>query len=208
MLDPTQRARIFDGIPNILAGAEIKKFQSGQISREEGDYPVMIVSFLTEGNRQQFWRDPLHEHQDLQTKDWTTYYGQIAQATISVAIESTDLAELQVQVSDFMHQLWQTDWNWNADKLELRSTDPPRWMPAYPSAKKRLNIYRCVVDFFIDYEFSWPVVQPPITAFDINTTASQSPSSIQLYAIAPGCYMMTAIISGGRSAYRMSAKII
>jgi hypothetical protein len=200
MLSDLQRDKIRDALSDIADDLDLNFLEERQIIENLDAFPLVQVTFQTEGRRQRYWNAMLHEFQNLTTKAWETYYGHIAQATVSVSIRSTDVDELHTAAVAFDLDLWKKACNWTleqAGKIEFRGNDPPRFLPAYKAYDDLTNIYSCVLNFMVDYEFSWTVADPPITNFVIDTEAgigSDTKSISGLYAIAPGCYLIDCIL--------------
>jgi hypothetical protein len=214
MLSDFQRTKIRSDIAKIASDLRLTLLEERQIITEDvSDFPTVQLTFNTEGRRQQHWRAQLHEAQDPQTHEWQTTYGNISQSTASIQIKSLDVDELHTKSSLFAVALWKQACNWSLEhtsKIEWRGTDPPRYLPPYLfEADERHNIYTCNIDFFVDYEFSWPIIDLPITNFVVNSSLGidDYKSLPELHAIAPGCYVMSGQVSGNNSAYKMNGFI-
>lgn len=220
MLSAIQRAKILADLGTIATTLGINSLEERQRIENVADFPLMQVTFLLEGKRQRHYRTMLHEYYEPYGHDWTTYYGNISQATISVSIRSLDVDELQTLATAFSLALWeQGTFHWsleNASKLEFNGVDPPHYLPPYRDSTDRHDIYSCVMDLWIDYEFSWKQIDLPITNIIVNTEVGTlelngnvedvAPLD-ELYSVAPGCYLMSGIIGGNNSAYRMGGTI-
>lgn len=219
MLSSAQKSKILDDIEDIADDLSITVLPERQRIENATDFPLLQVTFLLEGKRQRMWRDMLHE--DFDGVEWTTMYGHIAQATVSVSIRSLDVDELQTQAFAFANAFW--EWaggHWSLEstsKIQFAGTDPPKFLPAYRDVTDRHDIYSCVLDFYVDYEFSWSKTDPPITNIVVNTDVGILESDLntedvasldELYSIAPGCYLMSGIIGGNNSAYRIGGNIL
>lgn len=214
MLSDAQKTKILDDIEDIADDLNITVLPERQRIEQSSDFPLLQVTFLLEGRRQRMWRDMLHENFD--GAEWTTDYGHIAQATISVSIRSMDVDELQTTAYAFANALWEwATFHWsleNTSKIQFAGTDPPKFLPAYRDETDRHDIYSCVLDFYLDYEFSWEKIDPPITNIIVNNDVGDlDPEDVEsldeLYVIAPGSYLMTAILGGDHSAYRMGGEL-
>lgn len=217
MLSPAQRSKVVDTISEIAAELGITVLEERQKIENLDDFPLCQTTFLTEGRRQSYWRDLLYEHQNDLSFTWDSTYGHWAQATVSVSLRSLDVDELHTKAHTFAIYLWKTLYNWHTEddavKIEFRGSENPKFLPAYlDTVEQRHDVYTCVIDFFIDYEFSWVVESPPITAIYTDTKAGlvdteDYSDSIELITTAPGCYLMAATLTGLTSAYRMSSTI-
>lgn len=214
MLSTSQRSRINDTIAEIAAELGITVLDERQRIENLDDFPLCQTTFLTEGRRQNLWQDLLYESQNSFSHVWTSNYGHFAQATVSVSIRSLDPDELQSKSYAFAIYLWKILSNWHMEddaiKMEFRGGENPKFLPPYlDTVQQRHDIYTCVIDFFVDYEFSWTVEAPPITVIYTDTRAGlvdteDYSDEISLISTAPGCYLMMASLTGLTSAYRMS----
>lgn len=216
MLSADQRAKIIGDIEEIANDLSLTVLDERQRIENLDDFPLIQTTFLAEGRRQEHWQDLLYDWQDADTHEWTSYYGNISQATVSVSIRSLDVDELKTKAAAFALALWKQahlHWRMETVEIEFRGTDPPRFLPAYLDAvEQRHDIYSCVIDFFVDYEFSWSQIDPPITNIQLNTTVGliddeDMSDPILLYTCAPGCYLMSGSVTGTTSAYRMTGTI-
>lgn len=218
MLSITERAKIRTDLETIAEDLGLTVLKERARIENISDFPLVQITFQTEGRRQLYWRDQLHEYQDPLTHEWQTWYGNISQATVSVSIRSLDVDELQLLANQFATELWHkatSNWTIETNQVEFRGTDPPKFLPAYlDSVEQRINIYTCVIDFFVDYEFVWPILDPPITNFVFDNSAGlvdggmKSITEDPMIIIAPGCYVMSAKLVGGSSTYSMSTKLV
>ena len=219
MLSVTERAKIRQDLGIIAAALGLKVLNERQRIENISDFPLVQITFQTEGRRQLYWRDQLHEYQDPLTHEWQTWYGNISQATVSVSIRSLDVEELQLLANQFATELWHkatSNWTIEANQIEFRGTDPPRFLPPYLDAiEQRIDIYTCVIDAYIDYEFIWPILNPPITNFVFDNSVGivggdmKSITTDSMIIIAPGCYVMSGTIGGNNyvSSYTMTGTI-
>jgi hypothetical protein len=218
MLSDSQRSKIRTVLSDIADELDLTFLEERQqiensdnVSDPLDIFPLVQVTFLTEGKRQRYWREKIHEYQDPQTGEWQTIYGHIAQASISISIRSTDVDELHTKSVAFDIALWKSACNWTLEQdppIEFRGNDPPRFLPPYLALDNRTNIYSCVIDFHVDYEFSWPIYDPPITHFVVDTNVGLIDGDMksigELNAVAPGSYVMSGMIYGDGAIYRMS----
>lgn len=212
MLSDVQKTKILDDIEDIAGDVGLTVLPERQKIEQATDFPLLQTTFLSEGRRQRMWRDMLHENFD--GSEWTTNYGHIAQATISVSIRSMDLDDLQTKSYAFAYAFWEwASFHWsleNDSQIQFAGTDPPKFLPAYRDETNRHDIYSCVLDFYVDYEFSWTKTDNAITIFVANVSIGNDDDANpldEMYAIAPGCYVMTGIIGGNNSAYRIGGNI-
>jgi hypothetical protein len=204
MFSPTQRSKIIGDLTTISEDLDITFLAERRIIENLEDFPLAQATFNTEGRRQYYWRNMLHEFTDPITHQWETTYGNYSQATISISIRSLDLDELQLLAPRFATSLWKQACNWtfeNTSKIEFRGSDPPRYLPPYLAVDERTNIYSCNIDVYVDYEFSWTVIDDPITNIvhnvQVGNIDNEDYADVQeLRAIAPGCYTMNGEIDG------------
>jgi hypothetical protein len=216
MLSVLQRAKIMSEIAKMLDGITVSTTLIPERQLIKNVFPMCQVTFLVEGNRQRYWADMLHEFIDDLTHEWKTYYGNYSRATVSVGLESLDRAEIQQIASEFNIQLWKIAYNWqlfSPSKIEFRGSDPPRFLDGYdnPNDDGRTKIYKCVIDFFVEYEFSWTIDDPPITNINTSTIPgiiNVDTVEIHNIAIAPGCYVMSGEVGGSNYAYSMSSTLL
>jgi hypothetical protein len=214
MLSEVQRTKIRGALESISEYLDVTFLPERQVIENLDDFPLAQVTFLTEGIRQVLWQDLLHETQDTWSHEWTEYHGHYARASVSVSMRATDLDELQHLAKEFASTLWKvaSSWRLEVDDIEFRGGATPKFLPPYLAKDERTFIYGCVIDFYVDYEFSWEVTIPPIT--DIHTsviaglidTEDYSPE-ILLTCTAPGCYLMIMTVTGDVCSYRMTTTI-
>lgn len=217
VLSSTQRAKILADIAEIASNLSLTVLDERQKIENIDDFPLVQTTFLSEGRRQAYWATMLHEYQYATSHEWNTYYGHISQATVSVSIRSLDVDELKTKAYAFHSALWQTGVNWrmeSASRIEWRGCEAPKFLPAYLDVvERRHDIYSCVIDFFVDYEFSWSQTDPPILTVSLTTDAGNVDNEdygdeIELIANADGSYVMVSTIHGPPVAYQMDTIII
>jgi hypothetical protein len=217
MLSVAQRDKIRGDIAIIAASLGLTLKSERQIIENLADFPLVQVTFTTEGRRVSYWKDLLHDYCNTTNHQWTSLYGHIANATVSISIRSRDVEELHTKAIAFALAFWKQACNWSltsTSKIEFRGVDPPKFLPPYKALDDRTNIYSCVIDFQCDYEFSWEILAYPITNIVSNTSVgilstgdSDTQSLDEMIAVAPGCYVMSGTVGGNNSAYRMSCTI-
>lgn len=225
MLSTTQRTLISGAIEDIADYLNITYLDERQKIENLTDFPLAQINYISEGIRQSQWLDLLHETQDPVTKEWTEYHGNYSRAIVSVSLRDTDLDQLQSDAYTFvtwMHK-YMGGWRLEVHTIEFRGVNNPRFIEPYLAYDERHNIYKCLIEFYVDYEFSWSSIVPPITSIyadvhtgiitegayaDTVTDEDYDNSQIQLVSVAPGCYIMMTNITGETMAYRMSTTIV
>lgn len=219
-LSEVQRSKIRGDLEDISDDLSITFLDERQKIENLTDFPLAQVTFNSEGRRQRYWRALLHDYSDPYY-NYTTHYGNISQATISVSIRDTDLDNLQLKAYEYNLALWKQAYNWtleNESKIEFAGSDPPKFLPPYLALDERTNIYSCNIDFFVDYEFSYTVDSYPITNIVANTgigvLASRTMSENEnvadldeLYYPGPGIYLMNGAITGNHSEYSCGGEL-
>ncbi len=161
-----QKDKIYEGIPSTLwAGRDqvvLQKTRTRQFINQPGEYPLLLVTFVTEGIPVTVRRE-LKSELDESTRLKTTTYGQICRARVSALIESPDQRQVERLAGLFSQELYRTELGINPldDRMQFRGCDPPQFPEPYEThiilnGKKGLaKIYRCAIDFFVEYWFTW-----------------------------------------------------
>ncbi len=165
-----QRDKIYDGIPYRLGNITLQKQKSGQFVNPPV-FPLVIITFQTEGVEVSS-RRKIRERFDPEHGLRLETYGKQCKATISTVIEALDKRQMELLADLYSHTLWQSEVGINPidDRMQFRGADPPIFIDPYEIElpEGRRKIYRCVVDFFVEYEFSWTYERPIITEIDYN----------------------------------------
>ena len=216
VLSVDQRARLTTDVAFAAASAGLAVLPERQKIENSTDFPLAQVSFLSEGRRSRCWNTILHDYQYDTSHEWESHRGHFAEATISISIRSLDIEELQLKVHQFMLGFWPKAINWRLETdpaVEFRGATSPRFLPAYLDVTTRHDVYSCVLDFLVEYEFVWIEEAPPIKSVffegqaGLVDTEDYSPE-ITLYGVAPGCYLMDGVVHGPPIAYQMAVTII
>ena len=155
----------------------------------------------------------LHDYHDPVSHKWESHFGHFAQATVSISLRATDVDQLMSLAFSFANALWKQAVNWtieNTSKIEFRGGEAPRFLPPYLAVDERHDIYSCVIDIFVDYEFTWTLDSNPITNAVVDYTVGPIGSGVALPELvmrAPGIYLTDGILGGNFSAYRASAQL-
>lgn len=167
-LTPDQWKRIYDGIPSTIRESTMQKERSHQYVNNP-DFPIAIITIISQGipittRREQ---DSILSD-DKRTK--TTTYAQFCRARISVVIEDPDMMKVEALASGLATELYARELGINPlrDRMQFRGCDPPTHPPPYRSEKLKMLIHRCVLDFFVEYEFSWTLNFPVIREFEVE----------------------------------------
>lgn len=175
-LTTTQRNKIYNGIPSILGTTIVHKQQTGQFVNPP-TFPSLLVAFLTEGITVRP-RQRLRTIFDPANQVWHEVYGEQKKASISCVLESTDKAQVYELADLLAHEIESTELGINPidDSMQFRGFDPPNFPNPYfldrPSG--RIAIHRCVLDFFVEYEYSWTYDRPLIKEIDIVSEWSKA----------------------------------
>jgi len=156
LLTEEQREIIYSTIPVDLAGTRWEKVKSYQISKEP-PLPRLIISELTSGIREHYFADQLHKiiYEDAPV-DVT--YGQIDRATFSIVLEGYDRAVVDRAAAELQRWLLIEDYYeiWATQRVFFKGVIAAGEIPSLYSDRTGKIIYRCNVDFAINYEVSWP----------------------------------------------------
>ncbi|OPY54706.1 MAG: hypothetical protein A4E48_00285 [Methanosaeta sp. PtaU1.Bin060] len=119
------------------------------------------------------------------TKLWRITRGCQCKARISVAIDGPDQQQVEHLTWALSNHLWQSELGINPidDDMQFRGFDPPQFLGPYDEIHP--IIYRGVLDFFVEYTFSWTNEYPSIREFDI-TADWGSIEPIYLHAVGDG----------------------
>lgn len=216
VLSSDQRARLNADVAAAAADAGLTVLSERQKIENYLDFPLIQTTYLAEGRRSRCWNTILHDYQYDTSYEWESHRGHFAEATISISIRSLDIDELQQKVHAFAVAFWPRMINWRIETppaVELRGAASPQFLPAYLDVTTRHDVYSCVLDFLVEYEFVWIEETAPIKSvfFEGNAglvdTEDYSPE-ITLYGAAPGCYLMESTVHGPPVAYQMTVTII
>lgn len=216
VLSSTQRARLTADVSAAATTAGLTVLDERQKIENADDFPLLQVTFLAEGRRSRCWNTILHDYQYDTSYEWETHRGHFAEATISVSIRSLDIDELQTTVYTFLQEFWPKAINWRIETtpaVEFRGATSPQFLPAYLDVTERHDVYSCVLDFFVEYEFTWIVESEPIRVvfFDGevgNVDDDDMGSTGGTTMPADGCYLMDIVVHGPPVAYQMAVTII
>lgn len=172
MLSRWQRNYIFEAIPTELAGFHVTKNRDGEIQAESA-FPKMIVSVLTEGVRVHFYKDRIRYQKKLVGGDKQAdyWYGQIDRASFSIALEAYDKDDLGDIGRDLFLYLWSRElglsWYSNeVPRMRLAKIFEPVYLPEIYDERTGKNISRLIIDFWVEYEFSWMETNALIRRFN------------------------------------------
>ncbi len=169
MLTQSQRDRIYETIPTILAGETVTKIHGDDIVAEPG-LPRMVVSVITEGVRVHYSRDRIRYRKTTTDGDISTdyWYGQVDRASFSIVLEAYDKDDLGNMGRDLYLYLWESELglSWDVDRMRLSRIFEPTYLPQIYDNRRGKSIYRLVVDFWVEYEFSWMEKAPLIRKFN------------------------------------------
>ncbi|HNR56831.1 MAG TPA: hypothetical protein PKJ51_00100 [Methanothrix sp.] len=216
VLSPDQRARLTADITTAATTAGLSVLPERQRIENSTDFPLLQVTFLAEGRRSRCWNTILHDYQYDTSHEWESHRGHFAEATVSISIRALDHEDLQQKVYSFFQAFWPKAINWRLETepaVEFRGAASPQFLPAYLDAVERHDVYSCVLDFFVEYEFTWIEENPPIKSVHLEGYAGlidteDYSDEISLYGTAPGCYLMASTIHGPPVAYQMAITII
>lgn len=217
VLSPDQRARLTADITTAATTAGLSVLPERQRIENSTDFPLLQVTFLAEGRRSRCWNTILHDYQYDTSHEWESHRGHFAEATVSISIRALDHEDLQQKVYSFFQAFWPKAINWRLETepaVEFRGAATPQFLPAYLDATERHNVYSCVLDFFVEYEFTWVVEdQAPIGAVYFDGTVGDVDDDDMISAggttmPADGCYSMDGVIRGPPIAYQMTVTII
>ncbi len=173
-----QKDRIYEGIPSTLwAGRDRVVLQKARTRQfvNQPEFPLLLVTFVTEGIPVTERRE-LKSEFDESTRLKTTTYGQISRARVSALIESPDQRQIELLAGLFSQELYRTELCINPldDRMQFRGCDPPQFPEPYEThlvmnGKKGLaKIYRCAIDFFVEYWFTWTMIFETMQQFDVK----------------------------------------
>ncbi|MHB8123471.1 MAG: hypothetical protein ACYDG4_15110 [Desulfuromonadaceae bacterium] len=168
MLTPTQWDKIWTG----LAGMGLATTIMADQLINALDRPLIAIRVVSEGipitKRQYLGEEDIEGEDDLTLKQVT--YGQICKARISALIESLDLADARLLVSQFITKLDQEELRINPhdDRMQYRGCEPADHPPPYSAVRLKKLIQRFSVDFFVEYWYTWTVDYDIIDDVDID----------------------------------------
>lgn len=196
MLTRWQRNFIYEALPTVLAGLTVAKNRDGEI-QAEGAFPKMVVSVLTEGVRVHFYKDRIRYQKKLVGGDKQAdyWYGQIDRASFSVVLESYSKDELGDIGRALFMDLWSTElglawYSSIAPRMRLAKIFEPTYLPEIYDPRNGQNIFRLVIDFWVEYEFSWLETNPLIRRFNY-LMAKDERGSIEFENYAKNSYGMS-----------------
>lgn len=159
-LTPEQWDIIYEGIPDSFSdGSELNKFRSQQfINRPPvASFPLCVVTVVSQGipvDQVKLLEDNILDTENMvRSERW----GQHCRARISASIEALSIPEVEKFASLFSQELYRGELGINPidNKMQFRGADPPQSLPPYYDPTKKTFVQRVVVDFFVEYEFSW-----------------------------------------------------
>jgi|GEM_PF-6014002 hypothetical protein len=172
MLSRWQRNYIFEAIPTELAGFNVVKNRDGEIQAESA-FPKMIVSVISEGVRVHFYKDRIRYQKRLVGGDKQAdyWYGQIDRASFSIALEAYDKDDLGDIGRDLYLYLWSKElglswYSSEVPRMRLSKIFEPVYLPEIYDQRTGKNISRLIIDFWVEYEFSWMETNPLIRRFN------------------------------------------
>lgn len=196
MLTRWQRNYIFEAIPTDLAGFTLMKNRDGEIQAESA-FPKMIVSVLTEGVRVHFFKDRIRYQKKLVGGDKQAdyWYGQIDRASFSIVLEAYDKDDLGDIGRALLLDMWSTElglawYSSEVPRMRLAKIFEPTYLPEIYDDRTGQNISRLVIDFWVEYEFSWLETNPLIRRFNY-LMAKDERGSIDLETYAKNSYGMS-----------------
>lgn len=167
-LTPGQWTKIYDSLPSTIGEITLQKERSRQYLNNP-TFPLAIITIISQGIPITTRREQVSVlSDDKLTK--TTTYAQLCRARISVVIEDPDMTQVEALASGLATDLYARELGINPlhDRMQFRGCDPPTHPPPYRSEKLKMLIHRCVVDFFVEYEFSWTLTFPVIREFEVE----------------------------------------
>lgn len=200
MLSQWQRDYIFESIPTELAGFHVLKNRDGEIQAESA-FPKMIVSVLSEGVRVHFYKDRIRYQKRLVGGDKQAdyWYGQIDRASFSIVLEAYDKDDLGNIGRDLYLYLWSKElglswYSSEVPRMRLAKIFEPVYLPEIYDERTGKNISRLVIDFYVEYEFSWMETNALIRRFNYSLEKDElAKMDIETYA---------------KNSYGMSLKIV
>lgn len=159
-LTPGQWDIIYEGIPDSFSdGSELNKFRSQQFVNRPpvASFPLCVVTVVSQGipvDQVKLLEDNILDTENMvRSERW----GQHCRARISASIEALSIPEVEKFASLFSQELYRGELGINPidNKMQFRGADPPQSLPPYYDPKKKMFVQRVVVDFFVEYEFSW-----------------------------------------------------
>jgi hypothetical protein len=200
MLSQGQRDYIFEAIPTELAGFHVFKNRDGEIQAESA-FPKMIVSVLSEGVRVHFYKDRIRYQKKLVGSDKQAdyWYGQVDRASFSIVLEAYDKDDLGNIGRDLYLYLWSKElglswYSSEVPRMRLAKIFEPVYLPEIYDERTGKNISRLVIDFYVEYEFSWMETNALIRRFNYSLEKDElARMDIETYA---------------KNSYGMSLKIV
>lgn len=159
-LTPEQWEIIYEGIPDsFLDGSHLTKFRSQQFVNRLSttSFPLCVVTIVSQGIPVEPVKLLEDNILDIENKVRSERWGQHCRARISASIEALGIPEVEKFASFFSQELYRLELGINPidNKMQFRGADPPQSLPPYYDPQKKMNVQRVVVDFFVEYEFSW-----------------------------------------------------
>ncbi len=108
MLSVAQRDLIYAGIPSSAGGIAFHKLKSDQFVNYPSspeDYPMLVVTFLSEGLKPTPWR-LMSQVYDPNARLWNVTIGRNEWVSISCRILSPDKRQAEILADYFSHSLW------------------------------------------------------------------------------------------------------
>ncbi len=200
MLNRTQRRKIYDGIPTYLCNLNIHKELADTHPNRPETYPLILITFLTEGNRKSMGFQNLHDR--CFGGHWVTDVGHYASGTMSITIDSPDLVQLQDIGFEMYQKIWSTELGISVvcgDNIWFRGVEKPIFSQPYLEPGARKQIFRCTIDVYFEYEMTWERIDPSILTIGTKVDVSGRgivEGTVDLYTCVIGGYLMeTSIVS-------------
>ncbi len=169
MLTQAQRDRIYTAVPTLLNGTNVIKVHDGDMIAEP-KLPRMIFSVIVEGVRSHYSRDRIRYVRTITDGDLSTdyWYGQVDRASFSIVLEGYDKDDIGNLGRALFLQLWRDELglSWEKDRMRVSKIFEPNYLPQIYDKRTGKSIYRLVVDFWVEYEFSWIETAPLIRKFN------------------------------------------
>jgi hypothetical protein len=162
-----QMDKILINLPTSLAGVSLNKIKVKQGINYPA-VPRMLLSMLVSGNRVRYWHNLLRVTCDAEKETEDRQIGQIQRATFQVLLQSYDPDQLANMMADLQVEIWgrQLKLDWKTDRMKLAEVFNPQEMPDIYDDKAKKLLHGSALDFYVEYELSWPDLTPDIQSFN------------------------------------------
>jgi len=231
MLTPTQRLSIVGGLPLVLTSGTLTPLEADQYPAPR-DYPALVWSITSQNVKNQFTTaGALREVRNPLTLDWDFYEGDLMKATFSCQIftKSTDVttvataaAKLQLQtlLYEFLQELRfeGLGLSWFVDRVKILRIEQASELKPMRDTYNNCWVFRAVVDFSVEYEFSRIDAFDAIKSFEYNYSSPLATTNLgatvpevelePLEQYGPQVYGMDITITNDRIALRSDVILI